>query len=36
MDTSAINAMKEVIVQAVNECMDPEVLDLIFKLLSYL
>lgn len=36
MDESAMIAIRELITKAVNECMDPEILDLIYKLLCFL
>lgn len=36
MEGPALTTLKEIIIQTVNECMDPEILDLVYKLLSFL
>lgn len=36
MDDLTIGTLQEMIIQTVKECMDPEVLDLIYKLLCNL
>jgi hypothetical protein len=36
VDDLAIGTLHEMIIQAVQDCMDPEVLDLIYKLLGTL
>lgn len=36
MEDPAITTLKELIIQAVNNCIDPEILDLVYKLLSFL
>ena len=34
VDSLDIGALREMVIQAVKECMDPEVLDLILKILA--
>lgn len=35
MEDPCLTALREMIVKALNECMDPELLDLIFKMLCF-